>query len=702
MKMIARSRSFCVISLIALSSAWTSTFAQDISPLERVRQERQAKIEGARAAVQSIQVPETSTPQTLPFSQNWSNTGMITTADNWSGVPGIQGFRGDDLTTLTGVDPRTILADGSATPLNVIANQTNPDTLATGGVAEFDTLANPVVALNGSGTADAPHLVIYLNTTGLTNIQFAANIRDLDGSVDNSIQQVDVQYRVGGAGSYTSVSGGYIGDATTGPSLATMVTPLNLSLPSNANNQALVEVRVITTNAVGNDEWVGVDDISVTGTGAPPSSPARVFTNTLKGSSEVPPNASTATGYVRVYLNAAETQVTASAYYQGLSSGTNGGHIHGPAAVGVAGPIIFDLAPTGGQTSGSAVNRVFSVTPQQVADLKAGLWYINIHTTNFPDGEIRGQLLPATPPLDFDADGRTDFVVLRDSNGEGTPGGFIDWYISINATYSSRFAEWGLREQDELAFGDYDGDRKTDIAVFRRDPLATFYVMRSATNTIYTEQLGLGTDDPVVGDYDGNGTADTAVMRHNGNGTSSWYYRPNGGSMYVTLTLNSDNSRAGGDYDGDGKYDPAAFGDGGGGVGRFTILLSSTGTTSTINFGSSSNLVAPGDYDGDGKTDPCVIAEGATFFTWSFAPSTGGFPNLEGTAIADSWGLTASDLPAPGDYTGDGKYDYAIWRDDGAFGEFFVMTPVTRQIYRRPWGLHLDFPAAAANVSNGL
>jgi hypothetical protein len=31
----------------------------------------------------------TTTPQTLPFSQNWTNTGLITANDDWSGVPGI-------------------------------------------------------------------------------------------------------------------------------------------------------------------------------------------------------------------------------------------------------------------------------------------------------------------------------------------------------------------------------------------------------------------------------------------------------------------------------------------------------------------------------------------------------------------------------------------------------------------------------------
>ncbi len=121
-----------------------------------------------------------NTPQTIPFTQNWTNTGLITAANDWSGVPGIIGYRGDALTASPGTDPQTIVADGSATPVNVMANQTAPNTNTTGGIAEFE-ITNPVVALQGSGTADAPHLVIHLNTTGQSNITAAYNVRDIDG-----------------------------------------------------------------------------------------------------------------------------------------------------------------------------------------------------------------------------------------------------------------------------------------------------------------------------------------------------------------------------------------------------------------------------------------------------------------------------------------------------------------------------------------
>ena len=37
------------------------------------------------------------TPQTIPFGQDWTNTGLITADNDWSGVPGIIGHRGDEM-----------------------------------------------------------------------------------------------------------------------------------------------------------------------------------------------------------------------------------------------------------------------------------------------------------------------------------------------------------------------------------------------------------------------------------------------------------------------------------------------------------------------------------------------------------------------------------------------------------------------------
>ncbi|MEZ5439931.1 MAG: Calx-beta domain-containing protein [Lysobacterales bacterium] len=198
------------------------------------------------------------------LTQNWSNAALITANDDWSGVPSIQGYRGDNLTGSTGTDPQTLLAADDPGVVDVVANQGNPDTVTAGGVLEFDTLANPAVALNGSNTADAPYLRLHLNTSGRQDIQVSYNLRDLDGSTDDSVQQYALHFRVGNSGAWTNVPAAYVADASTGPGLATLETPVSVTLPAAANDQAEVQVRIMTSNAPGNDEAVGVDDIVVT------------------------------------------------------------------------------------------------------------------------------------------------------------------------------------------------------------------------------------------------------------------------------------------------------------------------------------------------------------------------------------------------------------------------------------------------------
>lgn len=213
----------------------------------------------------SASVLADANPQPLPFAQDWSNTSLITANDDWSGVPGIVGYLGDGLTGATGTNPQTLLAFGSGV-IDVIANQTNPG-ISNGGVAEFE-LADPTIALNGSGTADAPFILLHLNTAGWQSIQVGYLLRDLDGSADNAVQPVALQYRIGNSGDFTNVPAAFVADATSGPSLATQTTPVSVTLPAAADNQPLLQLRVITSNAVGNDEWVGIDSISVTGSPA--------------------------------------------------------------------------------------------------------------------------------------------------------------------------------------------------------------------------------------------------------------------------------------------------------------------------------------------------------------------------------------------------------------------------------------------------
>lgn len=204
-------------------------------------------------------------PQKLPFAQDWSNPALITRDDDWAKVPGLMGYRGDKLASRPGASPQTITNDGSATPVSVLANQKNPNSLRVGGVAEFDSISDPTIALKGSATAPAPMLVLNLEAKGKQNITVSYKLRDLDAAAHNSVQAVALQYRMGTNGPFTDIATAFAPDVTTRPGLALLLTPITVVLPAEVNDQAHVQVRWITTNAEGDDEWVGIDDIAVIG-----------------------------------------------------------------------------------------------------------------------------------------------------------------------------------------------------------------------------------------------------------------------------------------------------------------------------------------------------------------------------------------------------------------------------------------------------
>jgi hypothetical protein len=522
-------------------------------------------------------VSANNTPQTLPFTQDWSNIGLITVNDNWSAVPGIEGFLGQDITTATGVDPRTLLTTSTvANDLDVIANQTNPDTLATGGVAEFE-ITNPTIALNGSGTADAPHIIINLNTTGQNNIRVAYNLRDLDASADNAIQPVALQYRIGNTGNFINVAGGFVADATTGPSQATLVTPVAATLPAAANNQPVVQVRIITSNAVGNDEWVGIDDINIT-------------------------------------------------------------------------------------------------------------------TVSTPAG--------ASAVLDYNGDGRTDYVVVRNTGGGS--GGAVTWFINFAGSLSTAGARWGI-STDFFLDGDFDGDGRSDITVFRPSSTpsqSNFFILQSATNTARIENFGLNGDDPtVVEDYDGDGKTDVAVYREGltPDSQSTWFYRgslnnPSGNITYAPWGKSGD-FPVPGDFDGDGRADLVVQRSSGGGQGQFWMLQTTAGFSSII-FGNPTDQILPGDYDGDGKTDLAVARGSGGNLNWWYRRS------IDAAIVGPiAFGLSATDFPTQGDYDGDGRTDIAVWRPnaDATQTYFWIRNSSTAAVQTAEWGQQGDYPVANYN-----
>ena len=115
------------------------------------------------------------------------------------------------------------------------------------------------------------------------------------------------------------------------------------------------------------------------------------FRADLTGAAEVPANNSTATGSAHAKLHDNGTTLRVQLKYSGLSSGVTGAHVHSGAA-GSNGPVLIDLKPALGKTAGGVTNLVTEIDAGAATQLRDGGLYVNVHTVQYPDGEIRGQL----------------------------------------------------------------------------------------------------------------------------------------------------------------------------------------------------------------------------------------------------------------------------------------------------------------------
>ncbi len=287
---------------------------------------------------------------------------------------------------------------------------------------------------------------------------------------------------------------------------------------------------------------------------------------------------------------------------------------------------------------------------------------------------------PSDAPVDFNGDGRTDYVVVR------SVGGTLNWYWNLNGTSTtvSNYV-WGL-STDVIVPADFDGDGRDDVAIWRPGANAFFYIIQSQTDTFRIEQFGTTGDNPtVVADYNGDGRDDIAVYRP---GTQSfWYYRTvsNGQITFVPWGTTGDNA-APGDYDGNGSADFSVTRNEGGSLRHYQLM--STGAINMSNvFGLSTDTVITGDFDADGRTDLATVRSAGGVLTWYWRRSTdGGF-------VQAIFGLPGDTL-APGDYDGDGRMDLAVFRN----GVFYSLNSVNFGVSYFTFGLGTDRIPAAYNA----
>jgi hypothetical protein len=449
-------------------------------------------------------------------------------------------------------------------------------------------------------------------------------------------------------GAATILSGTFVGFSAT-PSPSPSVSPTGSPSPSPTGSPNPSPTVSPSPN----------ESPSPTGSPSPSPSPAqgRFFEGHMTGATAA------SRGEIKLFLNAAETQIQASGEYNLTSPQTSAKIL---ADVGSSTVVIHDFGTLGGTER--HFTATFDVTPQQVQVLRMGVAYMVVGSTANAS-EIRGNIRNDNRSADFDGDGVGDIAVFRPSDG--------NWYIQNSNGFS---AQTFGGANDKLVSGDYDGDGRSDAAVYRNVNGAGIWdIKRSSDGGQTTEQFGVSTDIPVRGDFDGDGLQDLAVFRPS---NGYWYVKKtsDAGFIIVQFGQNGDKPVAA-DLDGDGKTDIAVFRPS---AGDWYWLGSRDGLFRGLHFGVTEDLPIAGDFDGDGRDDLTV-----------YRPSTGSWYRINSSNeqfVAIQFGIS-TDVPVAGDYDKDGKTDIAVFRK--ADGAWYILRSSDGAFEARFFGLNGDIPIPA-------
>jgi len=284
---------------------------------------------------------------------------------------------------------------------------------------------------------------------------------------------------------------------------------------------------------------------------------------------------------------------------------------------------------------------------------------------------------------DFDGDGKADLSVWRGATGE---------WLTVGSKDGQPQAEvWGASAApyfDLMTPGDFDGDGRMDAAVFRRST-GQWLIKRSSDGVVTAKAWGLATDIPVPGDFDGDGKTDLAVWRGE---QGHWHILRSSDNQTETVFWGTSNAPyrdlpVAADYDGDGKTDIAVFRQASGKEGgHWYIRQSPDGSIIAKHWGLGTDVPVAADYDGDGKADIAVWRRAET--NWYVLRSS------DGAVRSVSWGTSAfDDVPVPGDFDGDGKADVAVWR--ASDGRWQARLSHDHSVLARSHGQTGDAPALA-------
>jgi len=114
----------------------------------------------------------------------------------------------------------------------------------------------------------------------------------------------------------------------------------------------------------------------------------------LAGAQEVPAVQPSGSGSANLTYDPGTRVVTWNITFSGMTSQATMSHFHGPAPAGKNANVKIWLSQKGSMELTSPFKGQVTLSPDEAKMFEAGEMYVNVHTTNNPNGEIRGQVVP--------------------------------------------------------------------------------------------------------------------------------------------------------------------------------------------------------------------------------------------------------------------------------------------------------------------